>query len=132
MEQKIVNLTPHKIVIYSKDKKTILKELPSQGVLRCEERFPQSAGELRIDDHYIEMCEKPEYTSIEPFHLLKKYNDHFLIVSMPVGLEFSKGGFLLKKSLGIRGVLGPDTGPDGVVRDESGRILGTIRLIRYI
>ena len=49
-----------------------------------------------------------------------------ILVSMPVG-EFLRnhperyGG----------AVFGPDTGPDGVVRDQRGTILGTTRLLLY-
>lgn len=108
-----INLTPHAIVIYD-DNRNIIRTIPPSGTLaRIVTKVQET---LPIDG--IPMAE----TSTGDVSGVAEYEqDVYQIVSMPVAQVLSER----------RDILAPDTGL-GAVRDESGRILGTTRLTRYV
>jgi len=107
-----VNLTPHEVVIFHEDGKTVkLVIKPSGQVARAVSRR-KKVGEVNGIPVY-----KNEFLDIEG--LPKPKRETVYIVSS-----------LVQQVLKIRGikrkdVISPDTSPEGVVRDKEGNIVGT-------
>ena len=130
---KILNYTPHKITIYDQQKNgTIIAEFPSDGVLRCTQSYSESKGVVVTKNGEIPLVAAPKFLDVKPMNLLEQSKGFHIIVSMPVGQMLSASGSSIKKYFGIHSIFGPDTGPEAVVRDTNGRIIGTTRLIKYI
>ncbi len=101
--KKIINLTPHEIVLVRNREKII---------------FPKSNEIVRLEE---------EDKKINDFLVLRKYNlpqnfpkiqeNVLYIVSLPILLSVKRKDFIA-----------PDTG-SGAIRDKSGRIIGTTRFI---
>jgi hypothetical protein len=106
------NFTPHNLTIFLEDGQTVLLDLPSEGQVRVGEEIKNS---FSIDG--IAVGEK-QYTTVELPD--GDYDRDYLIVSKMVldALEEHQRPHCLC----------PDTGPDSVVRDEQGRIVGVRRL----
>jgi hypothetical protein len=116
----ILNYTPHDINLYDETGENIIQT------------FPRTGKQIRLISGHQDMVniglkfpvvECQTFTGIEPFDVPE--NVHYLLVSMPVG-EYYKNSAHCQYC-----ILGPDTGPQGVVRDDSGRIVGTKRLVLY-
>lgn len=107
-----INLTPHDITIYGNNKE-VIRTIPASGTLARIETKTERVGE--IDGIPLMQTFTGNVSGIaEP------QEEVYQIVSMPVAQVLS----------GRADILAPDTG-SGAVRDESGRILGTLRLTRY-
>lgn len=123
----ILNLTPHQINVQYTSADGVIGTycIPSSGEVRLTNK-PQ----VKLVEHSgIQVYSAPQYEpTIEwpdiPCHVSA------VIVSMPVGqlvAELSKNpNYKLPYH-----VMGPDTGPSAVIRDSSGKIVGTTRLICY-
>ena len=108
---KLVNKTPHDVNVYSGSK--VIATYPSAGQIRLEERV---AANHKIKDNNgveLDIVDK-EYGSSE---LPEPVTGQFFIVSKIVRDAFPDRTDLLV----------PDTGPDSVVRDDNGRIIGIRR-----
>jgi len=111
---KIVNLTPHDIVVFAADG-TELRRYPATGVFARAAARTEIIGELDgvpvARQQFGEVSDLPDP---EPGTVY--------LVSLVVGQALK----------GQRDDLyGPDTSPDGAVRDAEGRIAGTRRLVKY-
>lgn len=109
---KFVNLTPHTFNILN-EAGEILLSLPSEGEVRVSEEV---AGQKYIDGILVVnkaygQVELPPVKSGVTYIVSRIVRD-----AVPVTLRDD--------------LLVPDTGPDSVVRDESGRIIGVRRLQR--
>ena len=107
---KIINLTPHDINIVT-DSKTIIIE--------------KSGKVVRV----LEKCE--ETTAIDNIPVvIKKYTE---IVDLPEPTKdviYLVSIIVLQQIKGRKDCYTPDTGPDSVIRNESGQIIGVKRLIK--
>lgn len=97
---KIVNLTPHELVIYSEEKE--IKRIPSSGIVRVKEEN-EKIGEINSIPIF-----KKRYTRSEG--LPEPEEDTFYFVSLIVAQANPQRDDLLLSS--------------DLVRDENGRILG--------
>lgn len=120
--EQIINCTPHDVVVYS-DNVEIMRFPKSQYCIRLValplhviRTFGSSLGIAWV-------TEPPTYTHLEgaPEDTTKQ-----ILVSMPVGQEIAAGRI---KWDGY--VFGPDSSPNGAVRDNNGRIIGTRGLVQY-
>ncbi|AMQ66525.1 hypothetical protein BH753_gp043 [Bacillus phage Shbh1] len=103
---KLVNLTPHEVVIFEEDGVTQICKLPSQGSARVK---TESVEVGIIRDIPIR---KQTYGEVEG--LPEQKENTYYIVSM-----------LVKQALPDRDdLLSPDTSPSGAVRDSENRIIG--------
>lgn len=112
------NLTPHKIAVFGNDG-LVLLELepePKENWARVNEEVENLYG-VYVDETYSKMATV----------VVKKYTE----ANLP---EPEYGCYLLVSKMVLdahperRDLLCPDTGPDSVVRDEQGHILGVKRL----
>ena len=115
---KITALTPHDIVIYDQAGEEVLHTFPASGtVARVVTRADERQGFLM--DGFVLPIAILDYGAVEG---LDDWNgDDPIIVSAMVADALAKQGKTY-------GVYYPDTGPDSVVRDAEGNILGVRRL----
>ena len=131
----LLNLMPHPIVIFaSQDGGQILATIPSHGQARLTRALvtQQSppillkngeGGSVEIPIKYGSSWNGIESDDVD---LLKKNRGNVIIVSLPVA-EY----MCAHQEWAFYTILVPDTGPDGVVRNQSGQICGVTRLIMY-
>jgi hypothetical protein len=120
---KILNLTPHPIVIRRKDGSEITIE-PSGLVWRLKEEDVDITRAVGFDTEGIEVVARR--FSVDMATMPQEiWSADIVIVSLPMLL-------LLKAALSLMPTkpifCAPDTG-SGAIRDEQGRIVGTTRLI---
>jgi predicted ATP-grasp superfamily ATP-dependent carboligase len=122
----ILNLTPHSICVsFAKNGETGTDLIPSSGK---EVRLASKPQEKLFELDGIQVYSAPQYEQTIEWPDIPS-DISAVIVSMPVGqlvAELSKTEYNLPFM-----VLGPDTGPSAVIRDSSGKIIGTTRLICY-
>ena len=131
VNRQTVNLTPHPMVVYGEDAKTVLCTIPSSGVVRVQTEPQRPCGTLGIswqclkdpvDERPVSVSlvtpQKPTNLTPESQELLEQFKDCHVIVSLfcPPALRHWP-----------HHVLTPDSGPDSVVRDAEGKILGVRR-----
>jgi hypothetical protein len=108
---KFVNLTPHEVVIYSPDGKNIIFQIPPSGKVARVSVKAELVG-------YVNgvPIRKTTYGDIEG---LPDQQPNTIYITSTIVL-------LALQAKGIRrsDVLSPDTNPDSVVRDASGKIIG--------
>jgi len=113
---KFVNLTPHAIDFYDNDGNHYMTVEPYGAVVRLDEKVEQvgdAAGVPVVRKNY---SISPKTIQLVE-HLLEGGN---MVIVSPIMLPYFKG---------FDDVYAPDTGPDSVVRDKEGRIIGVKRLI---
>jgi hypothetical protein len=120
---KILNLTPHPIVIRRKDGSEITIE-PSGIVWRLKEEDVEITERLGFDTESIEVVARRFFVDLSMMPQ-EVWSADIVIVSLPMLL-------MLKAALSPMPTkplfCAPDTG-SGAIRDEQGRIVGTTRLI---
>ncbi len=113
MEKKVelVNLTPHKLVVYREDGSTM--ELPPSGMV------------ARVDsEQYL-------YGDIDGIPVMRTtYKGIYGLPNAKHGVIYVTSSVVAQMS-GRKDVIAPDTGPGGAVRDSSGRIIGVRRFQVY-
>jgi hypothetical protein len=134
-ERRLINLTPHPMVVYGEDAKTVLCTIPSSGVVRTQSEPQRSLGSLSVPWQCLKDPENEGSISIplvtpqipttltpESHALLEQFRDCDIIVSLycPPALRDWP-----------HQVLTPDSGPVSAVRDSEGKILGVRRLQRH-
>lgn len=78
-----------------------------------------------VDRMAIPVVFQPKYTGLS--HAVSGS----IIVSMVVAQWLAPRPDVIQQ-LGITAIYSPDTGPQGVVRNERGEIVGTTRLVKYL
>ena len=121
MQGRLTNLTPHDISFYKDNK--VLFTIPSSGSLRLVEQWGTESFDK---DMRLPIVRAPEYIGVSDPSVLHKYK--YIIVSMPVAQFIRDECLALHPGLHV---FCPDTGPQGGVRNEKGRIVGTTRLVHY-
>lgn len=119
----IENYTPHKLVICSANNKW---ELESLGNIRLTQKVPNFVE----DWNGVPVYTPPTYKAIEgiPKDLIESKTPRIIAVSMPVGLYIREHPDTFPENIQV---WGPDTSPNGGVRNEKGEIIGTKALIKY-
>lgn len=111
---KIINLTPHEISIISESGE-VVRRYPASGQIARAASTTEIIGEL--DGVPVARQQFGEVSGLPDPEPGTVY-----LVSLVVGQAMK----------GQRDDLyGPDTSPDGAVRDDDGRIIGTRRLVKY-
>jgi len=129
--KKIINCTPHDIVVYDDDGKTVIVTIPRSEPIRLKE-IDEEAGEIKIIDTErsirIPLIARDFVCpSITPPDDGDGGGDGFevYIVSLPMLMMLALKADDLPRSVLF---VAPDTG-SGAVRDEKGQIIGTKRFI---
>jgi len=142
MKRVHLNLTPHKITIVGENKSITLE--PSGYVARVITRetkkyeVPIKQGDVTVIVPAVER-EQVDVQLPDPREVLQSLNGIsgvVLLVSSMVGDYVKNKGlppeWLAVARIGISiTVAAPDTGPDSVVRDSEGRIIGVRRIVVY-
>jgi len=118
----IVNCTPHDVIVYSNGVE-VMRFPKSQHCIRLVALPPRV---IRMFGNSLGtgwVVEPPIYTHMEG---APKDTTKAILVSMPVGQEIAAGRINWDAY-----VFGPDSSPDGAVRDDNGNIVGTKGLIQY-
>lgn len=111
----LVNLTPHEVVVYDlMGREVVLRLLPSGSVARATEQTVQHGDVMGVP---VVKTTMGDVTGVSHGH-------GSFIVSALVGQKLADQ---IK-----RAVYSPDTGPESVVRDPQGKILGVRRLRVYL
>jgi hypothetical protein len=116
--EEMENYTPHEIVIYETSGERVFLRLPSKGEARAEERIVDSgsfSGVQIVERRFAGTTGLPEYRE-----------------GICIIVSESTARAARAENPDRHDLLCPDTGPDSVVRDENGRIIGVRRLSRPI
>ena len=117
--ERIINLTPHDIVIYDESGERVIATIPRSSVVARVTTIKRPSGLLRYGDAEIPLY-RIEYGGVDGLPPEPEPGVCY-IVSM-ITAEAAPSSF--------RGrLLVPDTSPGSVVRDEAGRIKGVRALI---
>lgn len=126
----IVNLTPHDVVVYDTNGETVLHVFRASGEVARVNSAPQR--HLKNIVSGVPVFEAQRFTDVQwPKWLFcadRSNEIEGVLVSMPVGQQCASNTDIFSLSFSV---YGPDTSPEGVMRDASGRILGTKRLVQY-
>lgn len=107
----IINLTPHDICVYDADGKHIIRTYPASGTVARVKSTTEIVGE--IDGIAIA---RSAFGAIEG------------LPDPQPGTTYIVSLLVLQAASGKRDdLIGPDTGPGSVVRDENGQIVGVRR-----
>ncbi|HID70038.1 MAG TPA: hypothetical protein EYP35_06165 [Desulfobacterales bacterium] len=142
MKYLCINLTPHEITIYHEE--GVLKIPPSGHVARVITANTEAAPvTIRNDSKNVKIPtvkREPKGLDLPPpdkfINNPKGVASVTLLVSAMVGEYIAQHGLpaqwidLLREGVVVT-VAAPDTGPDSVVRDENGRIIGVRRLVVF-
>ena len=124
----IINLTPHDVVVYDSKGETVLHVFRACGDVARVNSAPQHYVKTIVSS--VPVFEAQTFTDIQwPKSVLSDQQNELegVLVSMPVGQQCANNS---DESVSFS-VYGPDTSPEGVVRNESGQIIGTKRLVQY-
>ena len=114
--KKIVNLTQNDVVLVMEDGSKVTFE-KSGKVARIVEEISRTYSEDEIGYPLL----RKEFGGVDSeFAIGRERKDTVFIVSLP-GLQCLKHR---------NDIISPDTGPDSVVRDEEGRIIGVKRFMK--
>ena len=114
------NYTPHTIKIYDTGSQVML-ELPSEGQIRAEEKEKEGCSIFDTEKALEIPVVQKKYT-ISAWDLPEVNEGDVVIVAFIVLNAMSEAGIDMNQ------FYAPDTGPDSVVRDDEGNILGVRRL----
>ena len=128
--EKILNLTPHDVVIYERNKPVAV--FPSAGSIRLTEKTKEASPVAGIPTVITEfdgvsvVIAQDFYTQVQ---------DAVVIVSLPVLQAIKENPFIKEKikkvlkdkNINLKAIVAPDTGNDSVVKNKKGQIIGVQR-----
>jgi len=128
--EKVLNLTPHDVVIY-KDNKPVAV-FPSAGSIRLTEKVGKVNPVAGIPTVITEFNGVSVVLAQE---FCTQVQDAVVIVSLPVLQATKENPFIREKikkvlkdkNIILKTIVAPDTGNDSVVKDNKGRIIGVKR-----
>ena len=128
--EKILNLTPHDVVIYKENKPVAV--FPSAGSIRLTEKIKEASPVAGIPTVITEFNGVSVVLSQD---FCTQVQDAAVIVSLPVLQAIRENPFIKEKikkvlkdkNINLKAIVAPDTGNDSVVRDDKGRIIGVKR-----
>ena len=128
--EKVLNLTPHDVVIY-KDNKPVAV-FPSAGSIRLTEKVGKVNPVAGIPTVITEFNGVSVVLAQE---FCTQVQDDVVIVSLPVLQATKENPFIREKikkvlkdkNIILKTIVAPDTGNDSVVKDNKGRIIGVKR-----
>jgi len=128
----VLNLTPHKIVVYDGEGDKILKEYEPHGFVVRLKSATQKVCHSASLTYSVPICDPQRFIDIilPPDEKVLQSADA-IIVSAPVG-QYFMDEFQTSEFCPSYDVLGPDTGPQSVLRDDKGNIKGVTRLNLYV
>jgi len=128
--EKIINLTPHDVVIY-KDNKPVAV-FPSAGSIRLTEKTKEARPIAGIPTVITEF---DGVSVVLAQDFCTQVQNAVVIVSLPVLQAIKENPFLSekikkilkKKKVILKTIVAPDTGNDSVIRNKKGQIIGVKR-----
>ena len=133
---KLVNLTPHRVVICNAMGETILAVEPSGETARIEEKFfadePVITGDVSIPVAVIGRGRdsRPRVVGIPDRPQLANWDGE------PIGYAPITTIYVVSRLVaelaGRPDVMAPDTGPQSVIRNDAGQIVGVRRLLAFV
>ena len=120
--QKMLNFTPHKIVLMKEKTRDVIVCIEPQGMPIRLNQQSLAAEPVVVDAALIPCVGAPHYTGVAPMPPA----DSSIIVSALVAEYLMRA-----HPTHCRRIFSPDTSPGACVRDDQGRIIGTTRLVRY-
>lgn len=107
----IINLTPHDVHVYDAEGKRIIRTYPASGIVARVKSSTEIVGE--VDGIPVARTAFGEIEGLPDPQSDTKYIASLLVLQAAAGKRDD--------------LIGPDTGPGSVVRDESGQIVGVRR-----
>jgi len=133
---RVINLTPHDIRVQDSRTEEFIEFKKSGHVARLQEVI-LSTGEVWMGKHIFDLIEKSyQDVMVDGIPFVKFYQKHLMyedidcvIVSLSCLVPLTKlvADAVEKDEIEPILVVSPDTGPDSVIRDERGRIIGVRR-----
>jgi len=128
--EKILNLTPHDVVIYERNKPVAV--FPSAGSIRLTEKVKEVNPVAGIPTVVTEF---DGVSVVLAQDFCTQVQDAVVIVSLPVLQAIKENPFIREKikkvlkdkNINLKAIVAPDTGNDSVVKDNKGRIIGVKR-----
>jgi hypothetical protein len=133
----VSNLTPHAIRVYdhtTDEDEKLAVEFPSAWCLRAASSKQRDLMHMRAHNTSLLVMSAPSHTGYTA-EMMKKLQEEnamkrHILVSMVDGHLLCS--LIAKGELHFDGlILGPDTGPESVVRNDDGDIVGVKRLVMY-
>lgn len=118
----MLNLTPHALVIYAADGVTVIATLPSSGCVRCETAPQEETDPVTVGQWLVPVVTAQRFTGAVTG--LPAVGRDGVYPDICVGAF----GFDQVAAAYPGRVFATDTGPQSVVRDAKGAILGVKRL----
>ena len=123
---KAINLTPHTINLHKEDGTVI--EIPSSGTIRLKEKVSDPIYPFVV----VKSFENPEVIyrdEVKVVEITPEDPDTLIIIVSSIALDIVKEIDLPEEiqKFTRKIVVAPDTGPNSVIRDENGRIVGVKR-----
>ena len=128
--EKVVNLTPHDVVIYERNKPVAV--FPSTGSIRLTEKVKEASPVAGIPTVVTEFN---GISVVLAQDLCTQVQDAVVIVSLPVLQATKENPFILEKikkvlkdkNIILKAIVAPDTGNDSVVKNKRNQIIGVKR-----
>ena len=124
----LLNLTPHDITVFKENGEKVV--IPSSGTLRLAEEV------LGTEEVEGVECVRKRFTGVDiTVDGITADGVRVIVVSGISGMMFALSSEfrneLFRKLGGEVSIIAPDTGPQSVIKDEKGRIVGVRRFCRY-
>ena len=128
--EKVVNLTPHDVVIYKKNKPVAV--FPSAGSIRLTEKVKEASPVAGVPTVITEFN---GVSVVLTQDFCTQVQDAVVIVSLPVLQAIRENPFIKEKikkvlkdkNIILKTIVAPDTGNDSVVKNEKNQIIGVKR-----
>lgn len=118
----LINCTPHPLTIHVDGR--VIEVPPSGNVVRVTADPQEELAPVMIDGLAIPVISSPLFSA---YSGLPEYVEGVSVVVGALAAAYLRD----HPDCWPGAVFGPDTGPDGAVRDENGRIIGVRRLVRW-
>jgi len=128
--EKILNLTPHDVVIYERNKP--VAAFPSAGSIRLTEKVKEASPVAGIPTVVTEFN---GVSVVLAQDFCTQVQDAVVIVSLPVLQAIKENPFIREKikkvlkdkNINLKAIVAPDTGNDSVVKNKKNQIIGVKR-----
>lgn len=116
----IINLTPHPCIVFDKEGKNVVVSIQSTGVARVKTAatLVESVSAEGVEIQVVETT----YGEVEGLPASQEGTFCICLILVVTALR--------TQGISRPDVIAPDTGPDSVVRDADGKILGVRRFTR--
>ncbi len=116
---RLINLTPHEVVLYSRDGESIIKSFPSE----CN-----TFGTPKVEYNHLIDPFKSQTLGVPIVDRI--YTGHIEGLPSPsTDIVYIVSSLVLEAAIDRSDLIAPNTDPSSVIRDEKGRIIGVTSFV---